>query len=132
MANGIEQILSKINDLNINIHLKIKSEDNIDKTLIIYFEGIIDNSNSTYLSETLEEIVVTLQEYNKICMELSGLRYVSSTGVGALANSLNKAMELNKKLYMCNFTNDVKTIFEMMGILNFFNVVNNFSEIENK
>lgn len=91
----------------------------------IKIEGEIDASSSIELDNALKEAM----DYSKpILIDMSGLSYISSAGLGVFISYIDdlKAQEL--KLVLYNMQEPVVEIFDILGLMQILNVVNSEEE----
>ncbi|PCJ60261.1 MAG: hypothetical protein COA79_08805 [Planctomycetota bacterium] len=82
-------------------------------------KGRIDAYTVGELEEMFED---TLEETNAIILTLSEVDYVNSTGVGLLVKYHDKAEANGGNLIMTEIPDKVEVVFNMLGLLDFFNV----------
>ncbi len=89
----------------------------IDKTEnqnIIKLE--VDGRISNNTSEEFQNVLLkSLDEAQKVILDLTRLTYINSAGLRALLISMKKADEVKKSLVVRNVTKEVFSIFEMTG-----------------
>lgn len=96
--------------------------------LEIDLNGSIDTYNSYESEKEIRETIKNSSAGN-IVLNVIGVNYMSSTGVGAFV-SLNKyCIENNKKLYILGMTNKVKEVFSLLGFLSFFKTIESIDEV---
>lgn len=85
-----------------------------EKQNIIKLE--VDGRISNSTSEEFQNVLLkSLDEAQKVILDLAKLAYINSAGLRALLISMKKADEVNKTLVIRNVTKDILSIFEMTG-----------------
>lgn len=85
-----------------------------EKQNIIKLE--VDGRISNSTSEEFQKVLLkSLDEAQKVILDLAKLAYINSAGLRALLISMKKADEVNKTLVIRNVSKDILSIFEMTG-----------------
>lgn len=85
-----------------------------EKQNIIKLE--VDGRISNSTSEEFQNVLLkSLDEAQKVILDLAKLAYINSAGLRALLISMKKADEVKKILVIRNVTKEVLSIFEMTG-----------------
>jgi anti-anti-sigma factor len=90
--------------------------------LILGVSGSLDLQVSYELQKLLALMVGVLEVGKRLAIDLSAVSYISSTGVGALANALVDARRKDVGIIFRNMPQAVSSILEVLGLLNFFPV----------
>jgi anti-sigma B factor antagonist len=64
----------------------------------------------------------------KIVLDLSNLRFVDSSGIGALLSCFRELSSSNGSLSLCNVTEPVRNLFELVRVHRFLRVFNSCNE----
>ncbi len=88
--------------------------------LRIVLAGELDLPGSAHLGPALEIMMDTLESGDRIVLDLSGIRYISSTGVGVLTSALMRAKRKEIRLGLERLQPKVEGIFRLLGVLEFF------------
>ena len=86
-----------------------------NKTLKILLSGELDEYTATSTREKLDYIFMN-DQYNTIVIDMSGLTFMDSTGIGVLIGRYKKAKTVNKQIYITNPNKHIEKIFQMSGI----------------
>ena len=92
------------------VNIESKSEDNC---LVIEVAGEIDASSSIELDNALKE---ASDNYTKIIVDLTGLEYISSAGLGVFISYLEDMKKENIKLVIYGLKENVQEVFEILGL----------------
>lgn len=85
----------------------------LDKVKHIKLEGRIDMSNA---SECEEMILANLIEVDTIVLDLTGLTFIDSTGVGCLLSSIQSAHNNNVDLELTNIPEGIGQVLAVIGV----------------
>ena len=88
--------------------LRIAPEGRLDAVTVPAFEAI--------LTENLDQGV------SRLVIDLSGVTYVSSSGLRALLSARRRARSVGGDVVLCHMTDRVREIFEMVGFVSLFKV----------
>jgi anti-sigma B factor antagonist len=67
------------------------------------------------MKRTLTELIEKGQ--SKLVMDLTGVAYVDSSGLGALVAAMKQARAVGGNLKLCGLQEDVRSIFEMTRLI---------------
>jgi anti-sigma B factor antagonist len=67
----------------------------------------------------------------RIVLDMRSLKFVDSSGIGALVSCANNLNLLNGSLRLCNLTTQVRNLFEMVRVQKFFQVFDSREEAVN-
>lgn len=112
-------------DVRIEEHYFNESEEFV----LLKISGFIDTYNST---QFLREVTSFLEQKERkvLVLDLSGVSYMSSTGIGASVE-LNKFCIKNKiVLYFLGMQKSVKEVFSLLGFFSFFNYIDELKDIK--
>lgn len=93
------------------------TEIKTDKKSGIHFigvEGEIDAGSSIYLDNALKEAVDNGEK--KIAVDLNGLKYISSAGLGVFISHLDEFTTEKIKLVIFGVNETVKEVFTILGL----------------
>lgn len=99
----------------------IKKENDIN---IIYLEGeLIDKSQATGLMHQIEELIS--QTNNRFIFDLSGIKYLNSSGLSVLINVLTKARKEGGDVVVTNVSERVNKLFLITKLNTVFTITDN-------
>ncbi|MDD5090971.1 MAG: STAS domain-containing protein [Candidatus Wallbacteria bacterium] len=104
--------------------MKVNFERHNGSTIVKVFEDI-DFYNSDELEEKLNEI---LPDVEGIVLSLKDVRYIDSSGLGILTGFLRNCRESGKAFVLAELNNDVKNIFELTRLIDFFQIGDNLED----
>jgi len=78
-------------------------------------KGDLDMGTADQMKRTLTELVEKGQ--SKLVMDLTGVAYVDSSGLGALVAAMKQARAVGGNLKLCGLQEDVRSIFEMTRLI---------------
>lgn len=94
--------------------LQIKSESTGDVS-ILTIAGELDMGSAPQLREALAPILDS--EKPSLLLDLSGINFMDSTGIGVLVNALNRARDKNGYCAYCGVQPRVHRILQIAGLL---------------
>jgi len=84
--------------------------------------GLIDSDTAEDFLEASLEALGTLSRGASIGLDLKDVRFVSSTGVGALTKLLAAAESLGVSLRICAVSPACEDVFSILGLLDYFGI----------
>jgi anti-anti-sigma factor len=96
--------------------------------VVLNLSGSLDLERSHRLQKFLVELVDNLSQHNSVELDMSNVRYISSTGVGALVNALVAAKRKDLPFKVYGFQPKVRAVFRLLGLLSFFEAPDRQSE----
>ena len=125
-------LISNFNKDNNDVVLTLKELDSEGKKIVLSFQGYIDTYNSPKVSKVIDEIVeAKVNSLTSLIFDLSGLNYISSTGIGFLTEILQVCTSKNIKFYLSNIQKNVLEVINLLGFTTFFNVINDINDLDN-
>lgn len=103
--------------MSININSMLDSQNNF---WYVNLGGELDVSTSDKLKEHLHKLAD--QELLDMKINLEGLEYIDSTGLGVMIGVLKKLKVGNKEIYIINPRSNVRKIFNITGLDKIFKV----------
>ncbi|OHD20313.1 MAG: hypothetical protein A2Y38_13185 [Spirochaetes bacterium GWB1_59_5] len=91
--------------------------------IIIRLNGSLDMQSSSALQEMLMYIIDSMAGHKRLVVDLHDVNYIPSTGVGALTIALMTARKRDIKLQLSQIQPKVRSIFELLGFMSFFEEV---------
>ena len=101
-------------------NIKLEALPQQDVT-IIRVAGYLDAHTFEQLEETLSGLFGKNQY--RIVVDLSKVEYISSAGAGVFIGALSEAQEHNGNIVLMNPTNNVREVFDLLGLTQIFQVV---------
>jgi anti-anti-sigma factor len=90
---------------------------------IIEVEGFLDNENSkVFMNSVLNVLREQESKYTTVILDLGKLTYLSSTGVGTFNNIMLQMQDLDKKFYLMNVEEKIKSVLKLLGLYSFFEI----------
>ena len=100
-----------------------------DNTLLFKLMGKIDTYNSNSVLRAIKQ-ALTDNITKKIVLDMKEILYMSSTGIGILVELLTEAKTKKINLFLINIQSKVEEIFKLLGFYSFFNILEDYSEID--
>lgn len=79
----------------------------------------IDASNVREFRDALHSLV---QDRSKVVLDLSGVKFIDSSGLGALIGCLRQVNGRKGDLRLCSMSTTVRALFELMRMHRVFNI----------
>jgi anti-anti-sigma factor len=82
--------------------------------------GEIDMKVATDLGPLLEAALLACPAHGRFLLDLAGVAYISSTGVGLLASVMVQAQKRSISLVLAQVPPKVRSIMDILGLMGFF------------
>ena len=82
----------------------------------------VDELDAGNAPEFKRDMAAVLQANTKVVLDLSRLRFVDSSGLGAILSCLRQLSAKNGDLKLCGMTKQVRTAFELVRMHRIFDV----------
>ncbi len=100
------------------MELKTKKVNNV---IVAYLSGRLD----VHLSADVEKEINKIINNEPTChllLNLSDVEYMSSSGLRIFVSTMRILKESKRKLYLCNMNSAVKKIFEVVELMDMFDI----------
>ncbi len=98
--------------------LQLKVED---KYIVIYLNGPVDAKSAREVEESLERIISYHQDKD-IIINLSDVKYMSSSGLRIFIAVKNNLIDSSQKLSLCSMTEPVNRVFDVTRVSELFEI----------
>ena len=95
-----------------------------DLNLLVHFEGELDHHTAKEARESIDKAFVSNNVKN-IIIDLQGLNFMDSSGIGLLMGRYKIASQNGGKLYIKNVSERVEKILRMSGVLKILTIIDN-------
>ncbi|MCL2375173.1 MAG: anti-sigma factor antagonist [Firmicutes bacterium] len=95
----------------------------LNSVLYVALSGELDESKARQTRDTLDTLFET-KKMNKVVMDLSGLSFMDSTGIGVLMGRFKKLKSMSVPLLIANPSKAVDKIMNLSGLYQFMPKVN--------
>jgi anti-sigma B factor antagonist len=102
------------------LDIKVNTRPSGDKAHLVEVQGEIDVYTSPRVKETINELIEK-GKYNLI-INLEGVRYIDSTGLGVLIGALKKVREHQGRILLICTNPQIKKIFNITGLVKIFEI----------
>jgi anti-anti-sigma factor len=99
----------------------------INNILILYLTGRLDVQLSINIEKEIYQLIQSEPDYHFL-LNLADVKYMSSSGIRIFVSTMRILKEKKKKLKLCNLSDSVKKIFEVVELLDMFDVYNSEQE----
>ena len=100
--------------------MKVAEELWADGVVCITVEGRLDAATVPTLEQALQRLLTEGQ--GRLVMNLSGVNYISSSGLRVLLTARRQARSRGGDMFLCHLHPRVREIFEMVGFLSVFGI----------
>ena len=101
-------------------------KEQLDDIAIIKVPG--DHLDADNAKEFKEDISELIQQEKKVVFDLSELRFVDSSGLGAIISCLRKLNESGGDLKLFGMNKSVRALFELVRLNRLFDILNTKDE----
>lgn len=109
-----------------NMNVKTYTKEINNETMGINIEGEIDVYTSPKVKEALNDLI-NKGHYNLI-VNLEGVSYIDSTGLGVLIGALKRVKEHNGDIKLICNNMQIKKIFDITGLVKIFGIFSSEAE----
>jgi anti-sigma B factor antagonist len=106
--------------------LKINREEHRDGLVYFELEGYLDAHNFEKLDAVFEKYFN--QDSYRFVVDIRGLGYISSAGAGVFIGAVGTCQDNNGNIVLVQPSQEVKEIFELLGVYQIFPVVNGIDQ----
>jgi anti-sigma B factor antagonist len=99
--------------------------------LIVSLSGVLDTASSTDFHEFLRAAKETAAMSGGLAVDLSGIHYVSSTGIGILSSAMIDYTKDRIPFALRCVPEKVQEIFKMLGLWTYFSIDSDQTSCEN-
>ncbi|RMG44469.1 MAG: anti-sigma factor antagonist [Acidobacteria bacterium] len=96
-----------------------------DVTVVVLPGESLDASNAAEFKQTIAPI---LEKHSKVVFDMSQLRFVDSSGLGAILSCLRQLNARGGDLKLCGMTKPVRALFELVRMHRIFDIYNTRDE----
>jgi anti-anti-sigma factor len=87
---------------------------------LIAISGELDMKAATFLTPLLEAVITECPARSRLFLDMTGVAYISSTGVGFLASLLVQGQKRSVSLFLTRVPVKVRNILDVLGLSAFF------------
>lgn len=93
----------------------------IDNVVVIYLAGRLDVHLSAEIEKEINSIIQNEPECH-LLLNLKDVEYMSSSGLRIFVSTMRVLKETKRKLKLCEMNNAVKKIFEVVELMDMFDI----------
>lgn len=105
---------------------KLKTKK-VGKNIVVNLEGRMDVHLSAEIENQLNELILEEKEAN-IVLDLSGVDYMSSSGLRIFVATMRQLKESNRRLVLCSLNPSVRKVFEVVELMDMFDITDTADE----
>jgi stage II sporulation protein AA (anti-sigma F factor antagonist) len=98
----------------------IQTETVDDQIIIIRPGRMLDNSNAHEMVNVITEAQNT--GYKFVVMDLAGLEFLSSAGVGSILGTIENSREKGGDIVLCNVPSTIRHVFKVLDLLEYLTI----------
>ena len=106
------------------MNLQTKKVDNV---IVVYLQGRLDVHLSADIEKEINKLIKD-EPNAHFLLNLSGVEYMSSSGLRIFVSTMRILKESNRKLKLCNMNSAVKKIFEVVELMDMFEIYESEAE----
>ena len=106
------------------MELNIKKVDNV---VVIYLSGRLDVHLSAEIEKEINNIIQTEKQAH-LLLNLKDVEYMSSSGLRIFVSTMRVLKESKRKLKLCEMNSAVKKIFEVVELMDMFDIFDSEAE----
>ncbi len=93
----------------------------IGNVVVVYLQGRLDVHLSADIEKEINKLIKD-EPNAHLLLNLSGVEYMSSSGLRIFVSTMRILKESNRKLKLCNMNSAVKKIFEVVELMDMFEI----------
>lgn len=105
-----------------------KIEEKKDYCLMHFSGNLIEKSQALEMLDRLEELLN--KEIKKFVIEMSGFKYMNSTGLNTLITILTRARKAGGEAIICSVPENIKSLMLITKLNNIFTIAENEEDAE--
>jgi anti-anti-sigma factor len=121
----LKQFNSQEPDLRISAH----ADSTYTGLVVLSLEGSLDTENATAFHRTVAAVMQMLDSCRILVFDLSRLKYISSSGIGAFTNILVAAERYGYQIFLYRLSANVRVVFDTLGFSQFFRLIEDWGEV---
>jgi anti-sigma B factor antagonist len=94
----------------------------IEDNDVLVIELREDNLDASNVREFKDAVGAVIHERTRVVLDMSGVKFVDSSGLGALISCLRQLNSRRGDFKLCAMTNTVRALFELMRMHRVFNI----------
>jgi len=96
---------------------------------VVMVDGSLDSNNSDAFRKLVLEGLGLAKNEGGLILNLAGLRYASSTGLGSFTAILLEARRHQVPFFLCHIQPSVRSVLDLLGFTSFFDCIDNFEAL---
>ncbi len=100
--------------------MEIKTVEPSDKTVILEMTGRLNIEEVNFFESEYDKFI-TWKRY--IALDMGGINYIDSSGIGALIKAMNMAKNINAELLLLELKPTVMNVFKLAYLDKFFTII---------
>ena len=109
-----------------SLDLKLQKVSTIPGCVVVSMKGYIDTYNAPQFQRQVEN--ADNAGYIRLVFDISGITYISSTGIGAFTHFLKEVNPRGGDMVFVGLIRRVLEVFELLGFSHFFHIVDTIDE----
>ena len=98
------------------------------RALVLVVEGTLDTYNSELFRKTVIDSLGDAKAQGGLILDMAGISYASSTGIGAFTSILVEAERHQIALHLCHIPSNIQKILDVLGFTSFFSYIPGYEE----
>lgn len=125
---SVKEKLDSFNAREAGIILSQGSGSRLPSLLVLELQGYLDTENSSLFLEFVRTLLKE-EERRSLVLDMEGLTYASSTGLGAMTSLLIDCRDSQVSLELCRIRPKVHSVMDLLGFTSFFSISEDVQQI---
>ncbi|MDC7234712.1 MAG: STAS domain-containing protein [Spirochaetales bacterium] len=122
--------LNRLNDSQEGLSVQCSMNDQFSPAAaVVSLKGYLDHSNSIEFADAVLDFFSGDWENHPFILDLEGLQYISSSGIGTFTTIRVQAEHKNSPFYLLKMDNKVRSVFDQLGFTSFFNIIDSLESV---
>jgi anti-sigma B factor antagonist len=123
------QLFIEINDMPNDLTIEGEFVDEEFKIFLVRLSGSLDTYNSEPFSKAVNAEVENMEALKTIVLDIEGINYISSTGIGSIVDINSRAKNKNIELYIYKASIKIREVFSLLGFSGFLKFIENLNQV---
>lgn len=125
----VEPYLKRINAAGKGLTVTGAIKETDKSTLVLTLVGYIETQSAPLFQDNILALIVNCPEIATIVLDMTGLSYLASMGIGALITVHNKAVESGRRLMLLGVSEKIWNVISQLGFGDTLERIGNLEEL---
>ncbi len=122
MEQATQKRLQDFNSLDKGVVLSLDERSRLPDQMLLRVKGYLDNENAGAFQDLMKSFLQEDVPGKTLLLDLDGMSYASSTGLGALTGLLILCREKGVELKLLHIRPKVHSVMDLLGFTSFFSI----------